>query len=98
MKPIKIVSRLTFLSSFVLLIACGTTPATNQEVPEEVEVPEEMPPAEPEPIVTTASVYAIGDILLHDSVYSAACTDEGYEFDSAFEQISPIFQSPTKRA
>lgn len=49
-----------------------------------------MPPAEPEPIVTTASVYAIGDILLHDSVYSAACTDEGYEFDSAFEQISPI--------
>ncbi|MFN3633693.1 CapA family protein, partial [Exiguobacterium profundum] len=95
MKPIKIVSRLTFLSSFVLLIACGTTPATNQEIPEEVEepiveVPDEMPPAEPEPIVTTASLYAIGDILLHDSVYNAARTDEGYEFDTAFEQISPI--------
>lgn len=95
MKPIKSVSRLTFLSSFVLLIACGTTPATNQEIPEEVEepiveVPEEMPPAEPEPIVTTASLYAIGDILLHDSVYNAARTDEGYEFDTAFEQISQI--------
>ncbi|WDH74695.1 CapA family protein [Exiguobacterium marinum] len=95
MKPIKIVSRLTFLSSLVLLFACSTTPATNQEIPAEVEepiveVPEEAPPVEPEPLVTTASLYAIGDVLLHDSVYNAARVDDGYDFDSAFEQISPI--------
>ncbi|WP_034771033.1 CapA family protein [Exiguobacterium marinum] len=95
MKPIKIVSRLTFLSSLVVLFACSTTPATNQEVPAEVEepiveVPEEAPPIEPEPLVTTASLYAIGDVLLHDSVYNAARVDDGYDFDSAFEQISPI--------
>ncbi|WP_214777353.1 CapA family protein [Exiguobacterium sp. s22] len=100
MKPIKIVSRLTFMSSFVLLIACGTTPATNQEVPtvpEEVEkpivdLPEETPPAEPEPIVTSASIYAIGDVLLHDNVYDAARTDDGFDFDSAFEQVAPILK------
>ncbi|WP_214698785.1 MULTISPECIES: CapA family protein [unclassified Exiguobacterium] len=95
MKPIKIVSRLTFLPSLVVLFACSTTPATNQEVPAEVEepiveVPEEVPPIEPEPLVTTASLYAIGDVLLHDSVYNAARVDDGYDFDSAFEQISPI--------
>ncbi|MGA9466051.1 MAG: CapA family protein [Exiguobacterium marinum] len=95
MKPIKIVSRLTFLSSLVVLFACSTTPATNQEIPAEVEepiveVPEEAPPIEPEPLVTTASLYAIGDVLLHDSVYNAARVDDGYDFDSAFEQISPI--------
>ncbi|WP_214701952.1 MULTISPECIES: CapA family protein [unclassified Exiguobacterium] len=95
MKPIKIVSRLTFLPSLVVLFACSTTPATNQEVPAEVEepiveVPEEAPPVEPEPLVTTASLYAIGDVLLHDSVYNAARVDDGYDFDSAFEQISPI--------
>ncbi|WP_214885921.1 MULTISPECIES: CapA family protein [unclassified Exiguobacterium] len=95
MKPIKIVSRLTFLPSLVVLFACSTTPATNQEVSVEVEepiveVPEEAPPIEPEPLVTTASLYAIGDVLLHDSVYNAARVDDGYDFDSAFEQISPI--------
>ncbi|WP_215146293.1 CapA family protein [Exiguobacterium qingdaonense] len=95
MKSCKIVSRLTFMSSFALLIACGTTPATNQEVLEEmeepiVEAPAETPSVQPEPVVTKASLYAIGDILLHDSVYNAARVEDGFDFDSAFEQISPI--------
>lgn len=61
------------------------TPAPETEAEEPAPVPEE-----PEPVVTTTSVYAIGDILLHDSVYNAAKSGDGYDFTAAFEPIAPI--------
>nr|WP_214840241.1 CapA family protein [Exiguobacterium sp. s122] len=42
--------------------------------------------------MSTASLYAIGDILLHDSVYNAAATDDGFDFNPGFEEVAPILQ------
>lgn len=92
-------SRFTLASSLILLFGCGMEPTSTQSDPPSQKVPavespiEEDVPAAPEPIVTTASLYAIGDILLHDSVYQAAQVENGFSFDAAFEQISPVLKS-----
>ena len=97
MKPFKTISHLTFASGLILLFGCGQSSSTNQERPVEteepiVETPIEEPPSEPEPTVTTASIYAIGDVLLHDSVYNAARVNDEYVFDPSFEQVAPILE------
>lgn len=85
--------------SIFLIAGCGTadvepnvgdqteTPPVETEQP-----PEPAPPAEPEPVVSTASLYAIGDILLHESVYNAAATEDGFDFNPGFEDVAPILQ------
>jgi len=46
------------------------------------------------PIVTSASLVAIGDILLHQSVYNDAATDQGtYNFIPMFEKVKPFIES-----
>lgn len=95
MKFLNVVSRLTFTFSLMLLIGCGQSSVSNPDEPNIIEEPVaqaavEEPSSKPEPVVTTASLYAIGDVLLHDSVYNAARINDGYDFDSAFEHVSPI--------
>ena len=91
--------RLVVPLSIFLLGGCATaevepsvgdqaeTPPVETEQP-----PEPVAPVEPEPVITTASVYAIGDILLHDSVYNAAATDDGFDFNPGLQAIAPILQ------
>ncbi|WP_075619512.1 CapA family protein [Paenisporosarcina indica] len=46
------------------------------------------------PLVTSAKLVAIGDILLHQSVYKDAATDQGtYNFFPMFEQVKPFIES-----
>lgn len=42
--------------------------------------------------VRTASLSAVGDILLHSTVYNAAKTSEGYDFDPMFEKVKPFLE------
>lgn len=77
----------------LFLFGCATaevetsTEQTETPAPEtEAEAPAPVP-EEPESVVTTTSVYAIGDILLHDSVYNAAKSGDGYDFTATFEPI-----------
>lgn len=66
-----------------------TQPEQAENPPVETEQPVDTVPEEPEPVVTTTSIYAIGDILLHDSVYNAAKNGDGYDFTPAFEKVAP---------
>ncbi|WP_422122563.1 CapA family protein [Planococcus sp. X10-3] len=40
----------------------------------------------------TASLAAVGDILLHSTVYNAAKTPDGYDFGPMFEKIKPYLE------
>lgn len=51
-------------------------------------------PVEPKTITSTASVAAIGDVLLHDSVYNAAATPTGYDFKPMFSLIKDMLSKP----
>ena len=80
--------------------ACSTSDTSPKEEPRATEtvqdVPESIEEGTEEPIVpetrqarivSKATVYAIGDILLHDAVYRAAETPNGYDFTSAFTSV-----------
>lgn len=92
-------SRFAIFSSFFLLFGCGTSTspdpsndAVDQDVPP-VEAPaEDEPIVDPEPVVSTSTLYAIGDVLLHDTVYQAARVDSGYDFDPTFEPVASVLQ------
>ncbi|WP_181884613.1 CapA family protein [Neobacillus piezotolerans] len=45
-------------------------------------------------IVETATVGAIGDILIHDHVYNDAKTANGYDFNPMFEPVKGMLQAP----
>lgn len=92
------ISRFAALSTLAFLFGCNPAaieqPASSvdSENPS-VESPKEEPPVvEPEPEVTTASLYAIGDVLLHDSVYEAARVGSGFDFDSTFAPIKSVLE------
>ncbi|HSJ39321.1 MAG TPA: CapA family protein [Planococcus sp. (in: firmicutes)] len=42
--------------------------------------------------VRTASLSAVGDILLHSTVYNAAKTPDGYDFGPMFEKVKPYME------
>ncbi|WP_033542608.1 CapA family protein [Planococcus sp. CAU13] len=42
--------------------------------------------------VRTASLSAVGDILLHSTVYNAAKTSAGYDFGPMFEKVKPYME------
>ena len=44
--------------------------------------------------VDTITLGAIGDILIHDSVYNDAKTDAGYDFTPMFRDVKSILQKP----
>lgn len=77
---------------FLLLFGCTTADVETSPEQTETLAPETPAPVqeEPKPVVTTTSLYAIGDILLHDSVYKAAKRGDSYDFTSAFKPIAPL--------
>ncbi len=63
--------------------------STHAEVPEP-----NVPEAEPEEITTTASLMAVGDILIHDYVYNQAAIGNGkYDFTPMFRLVKPYLES-----
>lgn len=48
----------------------------------------------PKEIVETATIGAIGDILIHDHVYNDAKTANGYDFNPMFEPVKGMLQAP----
>lgn len=49
---------------------------------------------EPKPFKTKAVIGGIGDILLHDTVYNDALTENGYDFNPMFKPVHSILQKP----
>ncbi|MBM7571095.1 CapA family protein [Aquibacillus albus] len=46
-------------------------------------------------ITKEISIAAIGDLLIHSSVYQDAQTDEGYDFTPMFEKVKPFLRDAT---
>ncbi|MEI5909239.1 CapA family protein [Bacillus spongiae] len=59
------------------------TPITNKEIQ-----------LEAKSFTTEATISAIGDVLLHNSVYEGAKTDSGYDFRPMIEKVKPYLQEP----
>lgn len=64
------------------------TEKNNHETAEEIEQPK------PEPIVSTASIAAVGDVLIHGSIYRDAQKGETYDFDGMFQAVKPYLEKP----
>ncbi|MBO8170430.1 MAG: CapA family protein [Bacillaceae bacterium] len=62
------------------------------EVPREVPHQDNFPPAdEPEPVhQSSATLAAVGDILIHSSIYRDAKTQDGFDFTPMFARVKPI--------
>lgn len=91
---LKFVSSLLFLT--LLLFGCSSeksVPKSNPSKPvKSSNIPTKL--EEPKTITSTATVAAIGDILLHDSVYNAAATAIGYDFKPMFSQVKGMLSEP----
>ncbi|MFP7478586.1 CapA family protein [Terribacillus saccharophilus] len=84
------------LSGLVLLTACsGGVPEQQTETVQAVQQnivelqPKEMPARQ------SISVTAIGDVLLHSSIYYDAKTKTGYDFDPMFQDVKAYLGSTT---
>lgn len=84
---------------FVLLGGCDESSSIDFTVEAEPVIHAmEIEPIQPKkldkPIVKSAKLVAIGDILLHQPVYKDAATPEGtYDFNSMFTQVKPLLES-----
>ncbi|WP_407933947.1 CapA family protein [Aquibacillus rhizosphaerae] len=100
MKPF-LLALCTFL--IVLVSACGeeeeivndeTTSPSDQsgEISQETELDDSKEQEEvvnPEPEVKEITIAAIGDLLIHDTVYEDAKTKKGYDFTPMLEKVKP---------
>lgn len=83
----------------VFLIGCEESSSIDFHVEvEPVTHAMEIEPIQPKkldkPIVKSAKLVAVGDILLHQPVYKDAATPEGtYDFSSMFTQVKPFLES-----
>ncbi|WP_261130478.1 CapA family protein [Bacillus sp. Marseille-Q3570] len=81
-----------FLNSEFFLKAETEAPSRAEQQTETAE--QNVPEPEPEEITTTASLMAVGDILIHDYVYNQAKTSEGrYDFTAMFKLVKPYLES-----
>jgi poly-gamma-glutamate capsule biosynthesis protein CapA/YwtB (metallophosphatase superfamily) len=86
---------------FLTLAGCANLPTTElhiEPVPvaKAKDIKEEKPTLvlTKKPLITSAKLVAIGDILLHQSVYKDAVTPEGtYNFSPMFEKVKPFLES-----
>lgn len=62
----------------------GTEAPANTAAP----APTPSPTPEPEETVTSLTFVAVGDVLIHSSLYKDAYTPEGYHFDPMFELVA----------
>lgn len=79
----------------VLLLLFGCAPAEESSVPPPPESPspQSVPDPEPPPEPDRAVLVAVGDNLIHDTIYNQAqqrAGGEGYDFAPAYERIAPL--------
>lgn len=48
----------------------------------------------PEPVTSKASIAAVGDVLIHQSIYRDAQTGDSYDFDKMFTHVKPYLKAP----
>lgn len=93
MKKRKLKNSFKILLLIIILLAISVIFLENQE-PKKEEKTKKLEPIEEklEPVSNkkTMSLVAVGDVLIHESVYLDAKTDYGYDFDYMFEHIQPI--------
>ncbi|MFX3673506.1 MAG: CapA family protein [Paenisporosarcina sp.] len=88
-----------FVALLLPLVGCAEpspTPFTFETVPaiNVLEVEQIKSVEQDKPVVTSAKLVAIGDILLHRPVYKDAATPEGsYDFSSMFTKVKPFLES-----
>lgn len=85
-----IFKRYFFLIFIIVLTSC----ADNRGSKQPVEKPEEVtPPIQKEPEIYTATLSAIGDILIHEPIYQEAYIgDNQYSFSDMFAQVKPYLE------
>ncbi|MFB1099784.1 CapA family protein [Terribacillus sp. JSM ZJ617] len=84
------------LSGLVILTSCsGGVPKQQTEAVQAVQ--QKIVELEPKevPDSRSISVTAIGDVLLHSSIYHDASTKTGYDFDPMFQDVKPYLDSTT---
>lgn len=100
-KKIRILSILIAIlavADILVISACFRVPGKKASVPatEPTEIQDETAepePADPEAPVSTATVLATGDLLMHKKVIDSGKQEDGsYDFSSIFRYISPIVQ------
>ncbi len=102
MKKVTLISLFVVLLSFVFVfLLTYTFSPENQTVvdPKEspkventkIEATKPNPPAEPETVTTSATLRAVGDILIHARVYNKALTGpQQYDFTPMLENVKPF--------
>jgi poly-gamma-glutamate synthesis protein (capsule biosynthesis protein) len=74
----------------------GENAETGQPAPSDPKLPAPAPapePERPEPVIQTATFAAIGDILIHSSIYKDAKTESGYDFVPMFAKVRSYIES-----
>lgn len=80
---------------FLLLSGCSFNQTFETPAIEPIQFEARKMPVVPKEFrqTRTASLSAIGDILLHSTVYNAAKTENGYNFDPMFEKVKPFLEA-----
>ena len=94
MNPIRLFTFWIMLLSVFLLAGCVAVQVPAVLLMEETEFEtRKTTPEIPEfSQVRTVSLSAVGDILLHSTVYNAAKTSDGYDFGPMFEKVKPYME------
>lgn len=94
MKPIQFLSLFFLLMLSVLLGACTASEENSSNESIEMDSRESPVAIMPKELskTTTASLSAIGDVLIHDSVYLDAETKSGYDFNPMFAKVKPYLE------
>ncbi|MFD1038333.1 CapA family protein [Virgibacillus byunsanensis] len=100
----KLVNFLSILILGIFVVACSANEDTNEsndstnaneEEPIEETEEEQQVPEKPEKIEQEITVSAIGDMLIHNSVYQDANTGNGYDFTTMLEAVKPTLNDTT---
>lgn len=104
-RKLKVKNLIALISILLIIIAIGVSfilRNKNKEVameptptptPTPVSTPTPTPTPEPEPVVSEATLFMVGDALIHGAIYEDALTADGsYEFSQMLDAIAPIAQ------
>lgn len=95
MKKISIYVCYLLLFTALTITGCAKlqNKAKENERIEENQLVEEKQDEEPQPETTSASIAAIGDVLLHGTVYKDAQTGDSFNFDKMFTEVKPYLEA-----
>ncbi len=71
-----------------------TTESNPTQIDAEIVRQEEPEPVEEEPVETTITIGAVGDVLLHERVYVPAETEDGYDFMPMLQEVESLLAAP----